>query len=115
MQRRSGIKPNTSIRIDPDILHQARIGTVTTKQTLGQWLEEAIQEKREREKEADNVTETNSRETTTQPSYRSAMAGAGGSRTHRGHRRAPTNGFEVSWLDQLSPESSKGRESFSYW
>ena len=51
MQKRSGIKPNTSIRIDPDILHQARIGAVTTKQTLGQWLEEAIQEKIERDDE----------------------------------------------------------------
>jgi hypothetical protein len=46
---RTGIKPNTSIRIDLDILHQARIAAVTRKMTLGQWLEEAIMEKIERE------------------------------------------------------------------
>ena len=46
---RTGIKPNTSIRIDPDILHQARIDAVTQRKTLGQWLEEAIVEKIKRE------------------------------------------------------------------
>ena len=46
---RTGIKPNTSIRVDPDILHQARVAAVTQKKTLGQWLEEAIVEKIERE------------------------------------------------------------------
>ena len=49
-----------SIRIDLDVLQQARIGAVTARQTLGQWLEEAIQEKIEREKGDSNVTETNS-------------------------------------------------------
>jgi predicted HicB family RNase H-like nuclease len=34
--------PNTSIRINPEVLHQARIAAVTNKKTLGQWLEEAI-------------------------------------------------------------------------
>jgi len=33
-----------------DVLHQARIAAVTQKKTLGQWLEEAIVEKIEREK-----------------------------------------------------------------
>jgi predicted HicB family RNase H-like nuclease len=42
---RKGITPNTSIRIDPDVLHQARIAAVTQKKTLGRWLEEAINEK----------------------------------------------------------------------
>lgn len=42
---RKGITPNTSIRIDPDVLHQARIAAVTQKKTLGRWLEEAIIEK----------------------------------------------------------------------
>ena len=46
---RTGIKPNTSIRIDLDILHQARIAAVTQKNTLGRWLEEAIMEKIKRE------------------------------------------------------------------
>ncbi|MFC2039265.1 hypothetical protein ACFLST_00530 [Chloroflexota bacterium] len=39
-----------NIRISPSILHQARIAAVTQKKTLGQWLEEAIAEKTEREK-----------------------------------------------------------------
>ena len=38
-----------SIRANPEILHQARIAAVTQKKTLGQWLEEAIVEKIERE------------------------------------------------------------------
>jgi predicted HicB family RNase H-like nuclease len=47
---RTGRKPNTSIRVDLDILHQARIAAVTQKKTMGQWLEEAILEKVERER-----------------------------------------------------------------
>jgi predicted HicB family RNase H-like nuclease len=42
--------PTTSIRIDPEVLHRARIAAVTDKKTLGQWLEEAIVEKIKREK-----------------------------------------------------------------
>jgi len=34
----------------PDILHQARVAAVMRKKTMGQWLEEAIVEKVEREK-----------------------------------------------------------------
>jgi hypothetical protein len=33
----------------PDVLHQARVAAVTQKKFLGQWLEEAIVEKIERE------------------------------------------------------------------
>jgi len=33
-----------------EILHQARVAAVTQKKTLGQWLEEAIVDKIEREK-----------------------------------------------------------------
>jgi predicted HicB family RNase H-like nuclease len=47
---RTGTKRNTSIRVDLDILHQARVAAVTQKKTLGQWLEEAIVEKIERER-----------------------------------------------------------------
>ena len=43
-------KPTTSIRVDPKVLQQARIAAVTSKKTLGKWLEEAITEKVEREK-----------------------------------------------------------------
>ncbi len=41
--------PTTSIRANPDILHQARVAAVTQKKTLGRWLEEAIMEKIKRE------------------------------------------------------------------
>jgi predicted HicB family RNase H-like nuclease len=41
-------KPNVSIRINPEILHQAKVAAVSSKKTLGDWLEEAIQEKVER-------------------------------------------------------------------
>lgn len=44
-----GTKPNTSIRIDPDVLYKACIAAVAQKKTLGQWLEEGILQKIERE------------------------------------------------------------------
>ena len=44
--------PTTSIRVNPEVLHQARVAAVTQKKTLGQWLEEAIVEKIERETQA---------------------------------------------------------------
>ena len=43
--KESSCKPNTSIRIDPEVLQQARIAAVTEKKSLGQWLEDAILEK----------------------------------------------------------------------
>jgi hypothetical protein len=49
---RTGRKPNSSIRVDPEALHQARVAAVISKKTLGVWLEEAIQEKIQREKGA---------------------------------------------------------------
>jgi hypothetical protein len=39
------MKPNTSIRIDKEILHQAKIAAVTDNIPLGEWLEQAIKEK----------------------------------------------------------------------
>lgn len=50
------MKPTTSIRIDPEALHEARVAAVTARKTLGRWLEEAIREKIQREKEKDDVT-----------------------------------------------------------
>jgi predicted HicB family RNase H-like nuclease len=47
---KTGRKPNFSIRIDPNALQQAREGAVFQKKTLGQWLEEAIAEKIQRER-----------------------------------------------------------------
>ncbi len=46
---KTGRKPNSSIRVDLDTLHQARVAAVTQKKTLGEWLEEAIIEKVERD------------------------------------------------------------------
>ena len=48
--KESKAKPTTSIRVDPAILHQARVSAVTAKKTLGKWLEEAIMEKVGRDK-----------------------------------------------------------------
>jgi len=44
------VKAPRNIRIRPSVLHQARIAAVTAKKSLGQWLEEAIAEKIERDK-----------------------------------------------------------------
>ena len=41
-----------TIRIYEDAYHQARVGAVTSKKSLGQWLEEAIREKLAREETA---------------------------------------------------------------
>ena len=49
-----------SVRIDPSSLHSARVASVQSMKTLGQWLEEAIQEKVGREKGASNVSQTDS-------------------------------------------------------
>jgi len=43
------VRQTTSIRIDPEILHKARIEAVKSKMTLGAWLEEAIRETIERD------------------------------------------------------------------
>jgi predicted HicB family RNase H-like nuclease len=46
---KTGRKPNSSVRVDLDTLHQARVAAVIQKKTLGKWLEEAIIEKIERD------------------------------------------------------------------
>ena len=51
MPRGEGIRPNLSVRMNPEVLYQARVAAVVKKKTLGQWLEEAILEKIEKEKE----------------------------------------------------------------
>jgi len=53
---RTGRTPNISIRLNPEAYHEARIAAVTARQTLGQWLEEAIREKIEREKGGNDVS-----------------------------------------------------------
>jgi predicted HicB family RNase H-like nuclease len=47
---RTGRQPVISIRINPDIYHKAKVAAVTGKMTIGRWLEEAINEKADREK-----------------------------------------------------------------
>ncbi len=42
-------KPAVGVRVDPEILHNARVRAVMQKKTLGRWLEEAIIEKLEKE------------------------------------------------------------------
>ena len=42
-----------NIRIDLDAVHQAKVVAVSVKKTLGQWLEEAIAKKIERERAQD--------------------------------------------------------------
>jgi predicted HicB family RNase H-like nuclease len=54
--KQSRQKPPTSIRINPDILHQARVAAVIQKKTLGYWLEEAIIEKIQREQKQGKET-----------------------------------------------------------
>jgi predicted HicB family RNase H-like nuclease len=44
-------KPAVGVRVDPEILHGARVRAVMQKKTLGRWLEEAIIEKLESEEE----------------------------------------------------------------
>ena len=46
---RTGRMPNISLRIIPDAYLSARVEAVKARKTVGQWLEEAIREKIERE------------------------------------------------------------------
>ena len=46
---RTGRKPNFSIRINPDALRKARYAAINKEKTSGQWLEESITEKIQRE------------------------------------------------------------------
>ena len=40
----------TAMRIRPSVHRQAKIAAVTTGKTMGEWIEEAVEEKVEREK-----------------------------------------------------------------
>ncbi len=42
-------RKSTSIKMKPSVVKKARIEAVTSDKTLGEWLEEAIEEKVERE------------------------------------------------------------------
>jgi len=49
---RTGIKPNFVVRVDPAFAKAAREAARAGGKKVGQWLEEAIKEKIEREKES---------------------------------------------------------------
>jgi hypothetical protein len=64
---KTGITPNTSIRVNPDILHKARVAAVIQKKTMGRWLEEAILEKVEREQNSEGGSPAASGRKTSKP------------------------------------------------
>jgi len=43
------VRRTTAIKLRPSIVRKARIGAASTDKTLGEWLEEAIEEKAARE------------------------------------------------------------------
>ena len=49
-----------ALRMLPSAHRQAKIAAVTEGKTLGVWIEEAIRQKVERDKEEGNVTQSNS-------------------------------------------------------
>jgi len=44
-----GLRKPRNVLINPDTLHEARVEALRARKPLGQWLEEAIKEKTERE------------------------------------------------------------------
>ena len=53
---RTGRKPNFIVRMNPEAADAARQAARNSGKQVGQWLEEAIAEKRERDTEAGDVT-----------------------------------------------------------
>ena len=49
MKEKAVRKPR-NIKIDPEAVHRARVEALRSKKSLGEWLEEAIDEKAAREK-----------------------------------------------------------------
>jgi len=43
------IRKPRNVKINPETLHRARVEALRSKKTLGEWLEEAIEEKIDRE------------------------------------------------------------------
>ena len=50
---RSDTKSNSSLRIDRELLHQARVAALIDRKTLAQWFEEAVKQKLRREQASD--------------------------------------------------------------
>jgi len=51
MNKKPIIRKPRNVKIDPEALYRTRVEAVRERKTLGQWLEEAIDEKIERAKE----------------------------------------------------------------
>ena len=43
------VRKSLTVKMKPSIVKKARVGAVISEKTLGQWIEEAIEEKIERE------------------------------------------------------------------
>ncbi len=48
-RNRKSVRKPRHVLIDPEALHRARVEALRSKKTLGEWLEDAIEEKIERE------------------------------------------------------------------
>ena len=48
-KNRKSVRKPRNVLIDPEALHNARVEALRSKRTVGEWLEEAIKEKIERE------------------------------------------------------------------
>ena len=42
------VRKPRNVKVDPEVLHRARVEALCSKKSLGEWLEEAINEKIER-------------------------------------------------------------------
>ena len=49
LKNRKSVRKPRNILINPDALHKARVEALRERKTIGQWLEELIEEKIERE------------------------------------------------------------------
>jgi len=50
-KNKKSVRKPRNVLIDPEALHNARVEALRSKRTVGEWLEEAIEEKIERTKE----------------------------------------------------------------
>ena len=51
MMNKKPVRKPRNILIDPEVLHKARVEALRSKKTLGEWLEDVIEEKIQREQE----------------------------------------------------------------
>ncbi len=50
-KNKTSVRKPRNVLIDPEALHNARVEALRSKRTVGEWLEEAIEEEIERTKE----------------------------------------------------------------